>query len=76
MAYSTNRQQPHVLIVGSSYGGLSTLNHCIDLAAGKPQQHSARQPPEIGRALTNRPRYTLLDERDGFCKNAHTITSC
>lgn len=60
------QKQPHILIVGGSYGGLSTLNSLIHLSRGEPQRKSPRAPPSISRALKVQPRYTVLDERDGF----------
>jgi NADH dehydrogenase FAD-containing subunit len=81
--------QPHVLIVGGAYGGLSTLNTLIALSSGKslPEGRKGGPPggpggrrgppppafaplPEISRALRTKPRYTILDERDGFY---HTV---
>lgn len=79
--------QPHVLIVGGAYGGLSALNTLIALSSGKalPEGRKGGRPggapggppppaftplPEISRALRTKPRYTILDERDGFY---HTV---
>jgi NADH dehydrogenase FAD-containing subunit len=78
--------QPHVLIVGGAYGGLSALNTLIALSSGKalPEGRKGGPPggprgppppafaplPEISRALRTKPRYTILDERDGFY---HTV---
>lgn len=80
--------QPHVLIVGGAYGGLSALNTLIALSSGKPlpEGRKAGPPggpgqkgrelpafaplPEISRALRTKPRYTIVDERDGFY---HTV---
>lgn len=73
--------QPHILIVGGAYAGISALNNLISLSAGKvpeaPQRggRGGRGPPGppppdyasiITRPLRSKPRYTLLDERDGF----------
>jgi hypothetical protein len=82
------QNQPHVLIVGGAYGGLSALNTLIALSSGKalPEARKGGPPggrpqggppppafaplPEISRALRTKPRYTVLDERDGFY---HTV---
>lgn len=61
---------PHILIVGGSYGGLSTLNSLIHLGRGEPQKQSPRTPPNVSRALRVQPRFTVLEERDGFY---HTV---
>ena len=67
---------PHVVIVGGAYAGLSALNSLISLSNGKglpvgkkgaPPVSSNEAPPG---ALQKKPRYTLLDERDGFY---HTV---
>ncbi|TID22703.1 FAD/NAD(P)-binding domain-containing protein [Venturia nashicola] len=81
--------QPHILIVGGAYGGLSALNTLIALSSGKPLPEARkggpppgpggqRGPPppafaplpEISRALRTKPRYTIIDQRDGFY---HTV---
>jgi cation diffusion facilitator CzcD-associated flavoprotein CzcO len=78
-------QQPHILVIGGAYAGISALNTLISLSAGKPLPEGRGPPPGPGgrpgrgppaeatqtpseppRALRVRPRYTLLDERDGF----------
>ena len=72
------QRQPHVLIVGAAYGGISALNNLIKLSAGKPQGPALgpggpggpQGPPDVARALRTKPRYTILDERDGFY---HTV---
>jgi apoptosis-inducing factor 2 len=68
------QKQPHVLIIGGAYGGLSALNNLISLSAGDAQVPGLGPSPdgrlEIPRPLRVRPRYTLLDERDGFY---HTV---
>jgi len=75
--YSTTKMaalQPHVLIVGGAYAGLSALNTLISFSANPPPPPSGQEPlhgpptelPAIARALRQKPRYTLLDERDGF----------
>lgn len=64
------QNQPHIVIVGGAYGGLSVLNNLIHLSRGKPQQESPVTPPNVSRALRVRPRYTVIDERDGFY---HTV---
>lgn len=67
---------PHVLIVGGSYAGISALNTLITGSAGisKEAPAGARPgppgPPSPARALGTRPRYTILDERDGYY---HTV---
>jgi hypothetical protein len=84
--------QPHILIVGGAYAGISALNSLISFSAGTipdqppqkgrrsgqagPAGQAAKSPPGgpspidyasiITRPLRSRPRYTLLDERDGF----------
>lgn len=63
-------KQPHVLIVGASYGGLSALNNLMSLSRGKHQKETPVMPPNVARGLRRRPRYTILDERDGFY---HTV---
>jgi NADPH-dependent 2,4-dienoyl-CoA reductase/sulfur reductase-like enzyme len=83
-------QQPHILVIGGAYAGISALNSLIDLSAGKalpvgrgpppgrgggpgngpPPAQVPETPPEPPRALRTQPRYTLLDERDGFY---HTV---
>jgi cation diffusion facilitator CzcD-associated flavoprotein CzcO len=82
-------QQPHVLVIGGAYAGISALNSLISLSAGKslpvgrgppgrngppgrgpPPTEAPQTPSEPPRALRLRPRYTLLDERDGFY---HTV---
>lgn len=104
--------QPHVVIVGGAYGGLSALNSLISLSNGKGHPEGKKRPgppggrggggggagrgggesgrggregggppgggppgpppgpPGVERALHTKPRYTLLDERDGFY---HTV---
>ncbi|KAF2673318.1 FAD/NAD(P)-binding domain-containing protein [Microthyrium microscopicum] len=59
--------QPHVLIVGGSYAGLNALNQLISLSQGKaPQEAPTSGPLKHIRPLNVKPRYTILDERDGF----------
>jgi NADH dehydrogenase FAD-containing subunit len=85
--------QPHIVIVGGAYGGLSTLNSLISLGNGQghlegkkrpggpggnrgggapqagassPRAGPPPGPPNVSRGLRVKPRYTLLDERDGF----------
>jgi Pyridine nucleotide-disulphide oxidoreductase len=69
-AHTLAHRQPHVLIVGGSYGGLSTLNSLIDLSNGRAQPKSPHNLPEIGRPLPLKPRYTVLDLKDGFYHTA------
>lgn len=60
--------QPHILIIGGSYGGLGALNTLIGLSSGQSSAPDADS--NIARGLRSKPRYTLLDERDGFY---HTV---
>jgi hypothetical protein len=98
-------KQPHIVIVGGSYGGLAALRDLIKLSAGQnleagkggprgPPPGAANGaggrpagppdmvgPPRVDRALNTKPRYTLIDERDGFCKVfqsplSYHITNC
>jgi NADH dehydrogenase FAD-containing subunit len=68
------QKQPHILIVGGAYGGLSALNNLISLSTGNTVVAGLGPSPdaslEISRSLRVPPRYTLLDERDGFY---HTV---
>ncbi|KAF2420210.1 FAD/NAD(P)-binding domain-containing protein [Tothia fuscella] len=70
------QNQPHILIVGGAYAGLSTLNSLITLSSGAALPTGPVSPPPppepfvSARGLRNKPRYTLLDERDGFY---HTV---
>ncbi|QDS68789.1 hypothetical protein FKW77_005826 [Venturia effusa] len=74
--------QPRILIVGGAYGGLSALNTLIALSSGRPLPEARKggsggppppaltPVPDISRALRTKPRYTVIDERDGFY---HTV---
>lgn len=57
-----------VLIIGGSYGGLATALTLIDLCRGRfPRFHS--NPDDIPPQHRIPIKITVVDERDGYCKN-------
>lgn len=69
---SPKKQEPfEVLILGGSYGGLSTALNLLDLCNGKPTRAGFENPIPDRKVPVN---VTVLDERDGFCKIFFSIS--
>lgn len=59
-----------VLILGGCYGGLSAALNLIDLAEGRAaRQGNGVLPGHDGQVPVD---ITIVDERDGFCKQSST----
>jgi hypothetical protein len=61
-------QHPRILVLGTSYGGLSTTVNILNLLKGNNSFLHRFPYPEI-RFIpkTLKPEITILDERDEFC---------
>lgn len=59
-----------VLVVGGSYGGLGTALNLTDLCAGRFPRFMINPVGEPGNRKVA-VEITIVDERDGYCKNNH-----
>lgn len=60
--------QPHVVVLGGSYAGVSAVQNMLGLLQGRglrPSPIPQRVPDLLPVA---RPKITVLDRRDGFCQ--------
>lgn len=67
-APGTTSQSYRVLIIGGSYAGLSTALTLVDLSRGQIPRFSYNRdiPPPAHRIPV---QITVVDERDGYCKD-------
>jgi hypothetical protein len=56
-----------VLVIGGSYGGLSTALNLLDLCNGRSAR-SQMGPPSTDQPVKIPVEITMVDERDGYCK--------
>jgi hypothetical protein len=60
-------KQPHVLVVGGGYGGVSVISNLLNLSKGGKQLPCPVPIDELELAPKVKPTITLLAERDGIC---------
>lgn len=61
-------QPVKVVIIGASYGGLSTAGNLLDLCQGRPARFTYPYPEKYAATANVPVEITIIDERDGFCK--------
>lgn len=61
-------QQPHVVVLGGSYAGVSAVQNMLGLLQGRGLRPSPipQRIPDLLPVV--RPKVTVLDRRDGFCQ--------
>lgn len=75
----SRQKQPRILILGTSYAGLSAAVNILNLLKGNAQLTLPVPVPEISQPIPEdlKPEITLLDERDGFCMSiSSTFQAC
>jgi hypothetical protein len=65
-------RQPHVVVIGGSYAGVSAVQNMLGLLHGGGLRPSPipQRIPDLLPAVT--PRITVLDRRDGFCQYCYS----
>ncbi|KAF8856557.1 hypothetical protein BDZ45DRAFT_675417 [Acephala macrosclerotiorum] len=59
--------RPHILVIGGTYGGLSTIVNLLNLSKGNKQLRSPIQLPELDIEHDPQPVITLLDGEEIVC---------
>lgn len=66
---------PHILVVGAAYSGLYAVLNLLNICDGKPHFPSVMNLSPI-RKPDVPPQITIVDERDGICKNLLASSCC